>query len=254
MVSRLWNSPDPVTFDGEHPGQDAQLGNRPDPVPPIFSSAAHRPRRAPVAARFSDTYLTWGEPPADRQEGQSGLQDLPPSTAKLTYSLPDPRHHPGHRGRGWAVADRLLAGIDPRTSERMQANLRRSESEAATNGRITQGWNGFAGDRPEPGPGVGLVRGGAGTALVGSHEEVAARIVEYSELGIGHFILSGYPHLEEAFGSVRLLPSRQHRRPVEGSEVPGRNQLGAGQPLGLFDATGCVGTQCHSRAVLDSCS
>ena len=47
--------------------------------------------------------------------------------------------------------------------------------------------------------GVGLVRGGAGTALVGSHEEVADRIAEYHALGIDEFILSGYPHLEEAY-------------------------------------------------------
>jgi alkanesulfonate monooxygenase len=44
-----------------------------------------------------------------------------------------------------------------------------------------------------------LVRGGAGTALVGSHEEVAARITEYQAIGIEEFILSGYPHLEEAY-------------------------------------------------------
>jgi alkanesulfonate monooxygenase len=47
--------------------------------------------------------------------------------------------------------------------------------------------------------GVGLVRGGAGTALVGSHAEVAERIAEYHELGITEFILSGHPHLEEAY-------------------------------------------------------
>ena len=47
--------------------------------------------------------------------------------------------------------------------------------------------------------GVGLVRGGAGTVLVGSHEQVADRIAEYHELGIDEFILSGYPHLEEAY-------------------------------------------------------
>ena len=47
--------------------------------------------------------------------------------------------------------------------------------------------------------GVGLVRGGAGTALVGSHEEVADAIETYRAVGFEEFILSGYPHLEEAY-------------------------------------------------------
>jgi len=60
--------------------------------------------------------------------------------------------------------------------------------------------------------GVGLVRGGAGTALVGSFDEVADRIAEYHGLGFDEFILSGYPHLEEAYwfgeGVVPRLRSR----------------------------------------------
>jgi alkanesulfonate monooxygenase len=47
--------------------------------------------------------------------------------------------------------------------------------------------------------GIGLVRGGAGTALVGSHARVADLIEEYASLGVSEFILSGYPHLEEAY-------------------------------------------------------
>lgn len=53
--------------------------------------------------------------------------------------------------------------------------------------------------------GVGLVRGGAGTALVGSAESVAARLLEYHQLGIETFIFSGYPHLEEAYQFAELL-------------------------------------------------
>ena len=53
--------------------------------------------------------------------------------------------------------------------------------------------------------GVGLVRGGAGTALVGDPETVAARMREYMALGIDTFILSGYPHLEEAYRFAELV-------------------------------------------------
>jgi alkanesulfonate monooxygenase len=53
--------------------------------------------------------------------------------------------------------------------------------------------------------GVGLVRGGAGTALVGNPDEVAERMKEYMKLGIDRFILSGYPHLEECYRFAELV-------------------------------------------------
>jgi alkanesulfonate monooxygenase SsuD/methylene tetrahydromethanopterin reductase-like flavin-dependent oxidoreductase (luciferase family) len=60
--------------------------------------------------------------------------------------------------------------------------------------------------------GVGLVRGGAGTALVGSHADVAERIEEYASLGIEEFIMSGYPHLEEAYWfGEGVLPELRRR-------------------------------------------
>ena len=82
---------------------------------------------------------------------------------------------------------------------------------------------------PDLRAGVGLVRGGAGTALVGSHAEVADRIEEYARLGLSEFILSGYPHefilsgyphLEEAYwfgeGVLPILRARGWwRHPAE---------------------------------------
>ena len=53
--------------------------------------------------------------------------------------------------------------------------------------------------------GHGLVRGGAGTALVGSPENIAARLREYQAIGIETIIGSGYPHLEEALNVAELL-------------------------------------------------
>ncbi|WP_037673842.1 LLM class flavin-dependent oxidoreductase, partial [Streptomyces afghaniensis] len=96
---------------------------------------------------------------------------------------------------------RLLDGFDPETVASVQAGLARSESEGQR--RMLALHDGGSRERLEIHPnlwaGIGLVRGGAGTALVGSHEEVAERIKEYHALGIDEFILSGYPHLEEAY-------------------------------------------------------
>ncbi len=105
--------------------------------------------------------------------------------------------------QAWAEADRLLKGISESEVERVQAGLAKSESEGQK--RMLDLHRGASRDlrslevAPNLWSGVGLVRGGAGTALVGSHEEVSERISEYADLGIDHFILSGYPHLEEAW-------------------------------------------------------
>ena len=67
---------------------------------------------------------------------------------------------------------------------------------------------------------MGLVRGGAGTALVGSHDEVADRLAEYHALGIDEFILSGYPHVEEAWWFGEGVMPRLRDRGLLGGSTP----------------------------------
>ena len=123
----------------------------------------------------------------------------------------------------WAVADKLLSNLGEDDIKRAQENLRASESEGQRrmldlHGGTTDGLEVY----PNLWAGVGLVRGGAGTALVGSYEEVADRIAEYHDLGLDEFILSGYPHLEEAYhvgeGVLPILRERGLAKPQEQAE------------------------------------
>jgi alkanesulfonate monooxygenase len=154
-----------------------------------------------VAARYADVYLTWGEPPGDVAGKLDGVRAAAKAAGReLRFGI---RLHVIARdtaAEAWAQAQRLLDGLDPAAIERAQQIQRASGSEGQ---RRMVALHGGRTDALEVSPnlwaGVGLVRGGAGTALVGSHEEVADRIEEYHGLGIDEFILSGYPHLEEAY-------------------------------------------------------
>jgi alkanesulfonate monooxygenase len=53
--------------------------------------------------------------------------------------------------------------------------------------------------------GIGLVRHGPGTALVGSPSQVLARIQDYRDVGIDVLIVSGMPLLEEAYRFAELV-------------------------------------------------
>jgi alkanesulfonate monooxygenase len=189
----------PFDFTGEHytvAGATVRLP--PDPVPPLFFGGSSPPALR-VAAAHVDTYLTWGEPPAAVAAKLDAVRDLAAAHGRtLTYGI---RLHVIARDtadQAWRVARDLLDRVSPAEVAAARAKLAASESEGQ---RRMQALT--TGDSLEIAPnlwaGYGLVRPGAGTALVGSHEEVADRIAEYHDLGIEHVILSGQPHLEEAY-------------------------------------------------------
>ncbi len=206
---------DGFDFDGKHLSvKGAKLLYPPinRPYPPIFfggsSEEAHE-----LAAQQLDTYLTWGEPPA---AVAAKVADIRARAARygraLSFGI---RLHVIVReteDAAWRAASELVSELDESIIATAQQKFAQMDSVGQRRmaelnmGRLNKA-NVREGLEVSPNlwAGVGLVRGGAGTALVGNPRQVADRIQEYAALGLEHFIFSGYPHLEEAHRFAELV-------------------------------------------------
>jgi len=210
---RIWRklmSGENVTFDGKHfRCKNGRLIFPPVqmPYPPLYfggsSEVAHD-----LAAEQVDTYLTWGEPPAMVAEKLKVVRAKAATQGrKLRFGI---RLHFIVReteSEAWDAANRLIANVPDAMIAAAQVKFTK-ESDSVGQSRMTA-LHGGDRNRLEVSPnlwaGVGLVRPGVATALVGTPEIVAARLREYMSLGIDTVIGSGYPHLEEAYRVAELL-------------------------------------------------
>ncbi|MDR9835141.1 MAG: FMNH2-dependent alkanesulfonate monooxygenase [Herbaspirillum sp.] len=176
------------------------------PYPPLYfggsSPAAHD-----LAAKHVDAYLTWGEPPAAVKQK---IEDVRERAAKQGRTVRfGVRLHAIVRettAEAWADAERLISKLTDEDIARAQQNYAKMDSVGQ---QRMAALHGGRRDKLEIAPnlwaGVGLVRGGAGTSLVGDAATVAERLQEYADLGVDTFVLSGYPHLEEAIRFAELV-------------------------------------------------
>lgn len=199
------------------------------PYPPVWfggsSAAAHE-----LAAEQVDTYLTWGEPPAEVAKKIADVRERAAGKGRtVKFGI---RLHVIVRetdDAAWKAAEDLISRVDDATVIRAQAAFARMDSEgqrrmAALHAGGAKRTRAELEISPNLWAGVGLVRGGAGTALVGDAKTVAARIEEYAALGLDNFILSGYPHLEESYRFAELvfpLLPRKRRPSLPGGSLTG---------------------------------
>ncbi|WP_321943216.1 FMNH2-dependent alkanesulfonate monooxygenase [Paraburkholderia tropica] len=206
-----------VDFDGRHIRVE-KAQNLIEPVqkphPPLYfggsSDAAHE-----IAGEHIDTYLTWGEPP---EAVAAKFADVRARAAKYGRKVRfGVRLHVIVREtneEAWAAADSLISKLTDEDIARAQQNYANMDSVGQRRmAELHQGRRDKLEISPNLWAGVGLVRGGAGTALVGDPATVAARLREYADAGAESFVLSGYPHLEEAWRFAELvfplLPGKQ---------------------------------------------
>ncbi|WP_285766765.1 FMNH2-dependent alkanesulfonate monooxygenase [Peribacillus sp. SI8-4] len=176
------------------------------PHPPVYFGGSSE-KALSVAAKHCDVYLTWGEPVDAVKEKIDRVQALAEKEGRtLTFGI---RLHIIVREteeEAWQAANDLIKYVDDETIEAAQKELSKHVSEGQ---RRMLALSSGSKDNLEISPnlwaGVGLVRAGAGTALVGDPVTVAERLKEYQAIGIDTFILSGYPHLEEAYRVAELL-------------------------------------------------
>jgi alkanesulfonate monooxygenase len=182
------------------------------PYPKLFFGGSS-PEAHELAAQQLDTYLTWGEPPAAVAEKVADIRSRAAKHGRtLSFGI---RLHVIVRETeeaAWAAAAELVQHLDPATVAAAQKKFAAMDSEGQRRmAALHQGRYDPSDIRkglevaPNLWAGVGLVRGGAGTALVGNPQQVADRIREYADLGLEYFVMSGYPHLEEAYRFAELV-------------------------------------------------
>jgi alkanesulfonate monooxygenase len=176
------------------------------PYPPLYFGGSSQAAHA-LAAEQIDVYLTWGEPLAAVAEKIADLRLRAANKGRtIRFGI---RLHVIVRQtseEAWQAAEKLIQHVSDETIAAAQKSFSRYDSEGQRRmAALHQGKRDDLIIAPNLWAGVGLVRGGAGTALVGNPQEVAARIMEYADLGIDSFIFSGYPHLEEAYQFAELV-------------------------------------------------
>lgn len=234
VMKGAWNDT-PYDYEGDHYRvEGATTRQTPDHVPEVYFGGAS-PAAEEVAARTADVYLAWGEPLDMVAERVTRMRKLAAEHGReLRFGI---RFHTIARptaDAAWAEAAALQAGMSPESIAAARADFAATQSEGQR--RMAELHGNVAVDPNDPRSleiapnlwtGIGLVRGGAGTALVGSFSEIADRMAEYAEIGFEEFILSGYPHLEEAWWvGEGLLPELRRRdllAPLRRASTPGES-------------------------------
>ena len=158
-----------------------------------------------VSAEHADVYLLWGETLAqarDRIARMRWLAAQSPRAEELRIGVRINVVARPTEAEARDVAQHLVARIKPERVARMKTR------ELTATGRDSVGqkrqWELLAKSddelyvEPLLWSGISVARSGAGMAIVGSYDQVAGRLAEYARLGASVFVLSGYPHLEEA--------------------------------------------------------
>ncbi len=198
---------------------------------PLLYFGGISPGSKDVCARYCDVFLMWPEPEDSIYET---MKDMSARAAqygrKIDFGM---RIHVIVReteDEAKAYIKKLMSKFDAEMGEKLKNRTQDSKSAGVMRQDEFRKMA-DADDFVEPmlWTGIGRVRSGCGGAIVGTPDQVLAKLNRYMDMGIRAFILSGYPLLEECklFGKHILpyLPNvklsiEQGRTPLNTPETP----------------------------------
>jgi alkanesulfonate monooxygenase len=237
IVNLLWEEGDPVTFNGRFfQIEDAHVWppRVTRPHPDIFVAGSSDPGKR-VAARFGDVHVFFAYQPevvaADIREVRE-MAEAYPRNKPLEFGV---RHCVCVRETKEEArrAAESLAGdaADLANTSTWADSVRSAESTSQRRiNEMASGESPWLTDTLYMG--VNRVRAGGATMFVGTPEMVAAQFREYVDAGVTHFIMHGWPYLEEAeiFGR-EVMPLLKDLDPVILPEPDMASPEKAGAPI-----------------------
>jgi alkanesulfonate monooxygenase len=203
LVRKLWSETPVTSASNYYPIQGAVVDPKPVlPIPIYLGGASEEAQQ--IAVDLADVYLTWADKREIIAERVQNVKTLAKAKGKIIrVGL---RVHVLVReteAEAWAAAERLISRVDPEVRKAFLA----SHSSVQSTGQRRQIELAGSTDlviEPNLWAGIGIARTGVGLAITGNPEQVAAKLRDYESLGIDTFVLSGYPHLDEArrFGEL----------------------------------------------------
>lgn len=191
---------------------------------PLLYFGGYSPDALELCGAQCDVYLMWPEPREMLAQRMRAVHERAAAHGRvLDYGL---RVHVIVRdteAEARDYAEHLVAALDDEYGRLIRERAHDSISlGVAHQARARELADEFGYVEPHLWTGIGRARSGCGAAIVGSTDQVLSELEAYRGMGIRAFILSGYPHLDEArhFGTKVLPQLKTCSLPHEYGRVP----------------------------------
>ncbi|WP_213959797.1 MULTISPECIES: LLM class flavin-dependent oxidoreductase [unclassified Variovorax] len=210
LMKRLW-AEEGVQFKGDYYHVDGpkilpKLVQ--NPHPPFFLGGGSE-QAAEISAQHSAVHLFWGDYPEKIREEINRMRQRATKygrESEIKFAMRLQIICRETEAEAWEAADRLIEGANETASAKAMVKALEGSTSSAANARQKE-LSKTVGRKMTPHLWTGIteVRPGAGVAVVGNPQQVAAQLQEFVDAGCSGFCLSGYPHHEEAERFGRLV-------------------------------------------------